>query len=210
MKTNYLIHEEMYVQARQAGWEGWGGNERIFKPMLVERFLALEGRPTQGKLLELGCGEGHHCRAFCQQGFEVTGVDISETAILWAKEKAQSEGVAGTYYVADLTAESLELTERYDVVIDGNCLHCIIRNDRTTFLNHVYRLLSEKGTFFVSSLCSKDANSYHTYKDGYAYRCIPSKESLVSELERAGFEVRKVQVYERDTSNHITVCAVKA
>ena len=43
MKTNYLVHEEMYVQARQAGWEGWGGNERMSKPILVERFLAMEG-----------------------------------------------------------------------------------------------------------------------------------------------------------------------
>ena len=210
MKTNYLVHEEMYVQARQAGWEGWGGNERMSKPILVERFLALEGCPTRGRLLELGCGEGHHCRAFYLHGFEVTGVDISETAIAWAREKAQLADIAGEYVVADLTAASLELTERYDVVIDGNCLHCIIGNDRTTFLNHVYRLLSENGVFFVSSLCSKDGNSHHTYKDGYTYRCIPSKENLVSELEEAGFEVRNVEVYERNASNHITVYAVKA
>ncbi|SUP19402.1 hypothetical protein NI392_17350 [Vibrio alginolyticus] len=64
MKPNYQVHEDMYVEARQAGWEGWGGNERMSKAVLVDRFLELCKRPKQGKLLELGCGEGHHCRAF--------------------------------------------------------------------------------------------------------------------------------------------------
>ncbi|WP_242446615.1 hypothetical protein [Vibrio sp. T9] len=56
MKQDYQVHEDMYVEARQAGWKGWGGNERMSKAVLVERFLELFKRPVQGKLLELGCG----------------------------------------------------------------------------------------------------------------------------------------------------------
>ncbi|EHH2481183.1 class I SAM-dependent methyltransferase [Vibrio parahaemolyticus] len=206
MKPNYQVHESMYVEARQAGWEGWGGNERMSKAVLVERFLDLCDRPKQGKLLELGCGEGHHCRAFQKVGFEVTGIDISPTAIAWAKEKAKATGIEGKYYTADLTVESFQLPERYDVVIDGNCLHCIIGADRAIFLDHVYRNLSESGVFFVSSLCSKD----ETYRDSSPYRHIASQSGLVIELEQAGFQVLNVRVYERDTSNHITVYAIKA
>ncbi|EIZ1046168.1 SAM-dependent methyltransferase [Vibrio parahaemolyticus] len=206
MKPNYQVHESMYVEARQAGWEGWGGNERMSKAVLVERFLDLCDRPKQGKLLELGCGEGHHCRAFQKLGFEVTGIDISPTAIAWAKEKAKATGIEGKYYTADLTVESFQLPERYDVVIDGNCLHCIIGADRAIFLDHVYRNLSESGVFFVSSLCSKD----ETYRDSSPYCHIASQSGLVIELEQAGFQVLNVRVYERDTSNHITVYAIKA
>lgn len=206
MKPNYQVHESMYVEARQAGWEGWGGNERMSKAVLVERFLDLCDRPKQGKLLELGCGEGHHCRAFQKLGFEVTGIDISPTAIAWAKEKAKATGIEGKYYTADLTVESFQLPERYDVVIDGNCLHCIIGADRAIFLDHVYRNLSESGVFFVSSLCSKD----ETYRDSSPYRHIASQSGLVIELEQAGFQVLNVRVYERDTSNHTTVYAIKA
>ncbi|ATI48333.1 class I SAM-dependent methyltransferase [Vibrio parahaemolyticus] len=206
MKPNYQVHESMYVEARQAGWEGWGGNERMSKAVLVERFLDLCDRPKQGKLLELGCGEGHHCRAFQKLGFEVTGIDISPTAIAWAKKKAKATGIEGKYYTADLTVESFQLPERYDVVIDGNCLHCIIGADRAIFLDHVYRNLSESGVFFVSSLCSKD----ETYRDSSPYRHIASQSGLVIELEQAGFQVLNVRVYERDTSNHITVYAIKA
>ncbi|HIF6137264.1 class I SAM-dependent methyltransferase [Vibrio parahaemolyticus] len=209
MKPNYQAHEDMYVEARQAGWEGWGGNERMSKAVLVERFLEICERPKQGKLLELGCGEGHHCRAFQKLGFAVTGIDISPTAIQWAKEKARATGIEGNYYTADLTVESLELPGRYDVVIDGNCLHCIIGADRVIFLGHVYRSLSENGVFFVSSLCSKDENSYETYRDSSPYRHIVSQSDLVVELEQVGFQVLHVRVYERETSNHITVYAIK-
>ncbi|TOH45879.1 SAM-dependent methyltransferase, partial [Vibrio parahaemolyticus] len=97
----------------------------------------------------------------------------------------------------------------YDVVIDGNCLHCIIGADRVIFLGHVYRSLSENGVFFVSSLCSKDENSYETYRDSSPYRHIVSQSDLVVELEQVGFQVLHVRVYERETSNHITVYAIK-
>ncbi len=53
MKANYHVHEDMYVQARKEGWEGWGGNERISQAILVQRFIELEGAPTFGKLLEV-------------------------------------------------------------------------------------------------------------------------------------------------------------
>ena len=58
MKPNYRLHEDMYAQTRQAGWEGCGGNERMSKATLVEHFLELDGRPKQGKLLELDVARG--------------------------------------------------------------------------------------------------------------------------------------------------------
>ncbi|CAE6903671.1 cyclopropane-fatty-acyl-phospholipid synthase [Vibrio sp. B1FLJ16] len=152
MKPNYHVHESMYVEARQAGWEGWGGNERMSKAVIVERFLDLCDRPKQGKLLELGCGEGHHCRAFQKLGFEVTGIDISPTAIAWAKEKAKATGIEGKYYTADLTVESFQLPERYDVVIDGNCLHCIIGADRA-YSWIMFTVIYLKVVFFLSVAC---------------------------------------------------------
>ena len=96
----------MLKLAKLAGKVG-GGNERMSKAVLVDRFLEICERPQKGKLLELGCGEGHHCRAFQKLGFSVTGIDISPTAIAWAKEKARVTETEGNYYTADLTAESL-------------------------------------------------------------------------------------------------------
>ena len=40
-------------------------------------------------LLDLGCGAGRHAIAFAQQGLRVTGIDISETMLRHAKQRAE-------------------------------------------------------------------------------------------------------------------------
>ncbi|CAM3662160.1 bifunctional 3-demethylubiquinone-9 3-methyltransferase/ 2-octaprenyl-6-hydroxy phenol methylase [Vibrio aerogenes CECT 7868] len=209
IKPDYFVHDDLYKQAREAGWEGWGGHQRMANAALVDRFFGLSGIPQQGKLLELGCGEGHHCRLFAQHGYEVSGVDISPTAIAWANEKAAETGCHGQFLVADLTNPCLKLPERYNIVIDGNCLHCIIGADRAVFLMQVFHALETRGIFFVSSLCSKDNNNYQTDRDGLPYRHVASAENLQAELKQAGFRVIKTRLYEREKFNHITVHAVK-
>lgn len=209
MKPNYLVHENMYIQAREAGWEGWGGNERLANAELVDRFFGLHEVPLKGRLLELGCGEGHHCRLFSKHGYEVTGIDVSSTAISWASEKAIATGIHGRFQVADLTDISLDIPGKYNVVIDGNCLHCIIGDDRFTFLDHVFNVLESGGIFFVSSLCSKDDKNHQIFKDDLPYRHITSVGNLISELKNIGFKVVKTNIYKRKKFNHITVHAAK-
>lgn len=209
MKGNYLIHETMYQDARAAGWDGWGGKKRLDNPALVSRFFELKGLPDSKRLLELGCGEGHHCRAFALSGYEVTGVDISLTAIEWAREKAANTGIKGTFISTDLTDSALSLVGDYPVIIDGNCLHCIIGEDRVTFLMNVYNLLSREGVFFVSSLCTKGHESDLMKKEGLPYRHISSANDLLLELEHAGFNPLQTKIYERETHNHITIHAIK-
>jgi ubiquinone/menaquinone biosynthesis C-methylase UbiE len=62
----------------------------------VSRYLR---QNTQGmKLLEVGCGTGHWSHFFSDCGFEVTGVDISESMI----KVAQSKNIANTsFQIAD-------------------------------------------------------------------------------------------------------------
>lgn len=62
----------------------------------ISRFLP---QNVQGmKLLEIGCGTGHWSRFFSENGFEVSGIDISEHMI----ERAQSKGVPNAMFqIAD-------------------------------------------------------------------------------------------------------------
>lgn len=209
MKPDYHIHENIYVEIKKAGWQGWGGDKRLEGAKLVSRFFDLEHSIPTGKLLELGCGEGHHCRAFAECGYKVTGVDISPTAVKWAQEKSYSTGVEGTYFVADLSDANLILPDTYQVVIDGNCLHCIIANDRAVFLQNVYAALAVNGVFFVSSLCSQKANSYLTYKNDTPYRHVGTVRDLTLELQESGFKILKTEIYQRSEYNHITIHALK-
>ncbi|MCA9954496.1 MAG: class I SAM-dependent methyltransferase, partial [Anaerolineales bacterium] len=124
MTPNYLIHEEKYQQARAKGWPGWGGPERMARENIwLERLFSYPAVPEQGKVLELGCGEGHYARLLAQKGYVVTGVDVSPTAVTWAIEKTQQTGEFITYLVADLTEPGLLSGETFDLIVDGNCLH---------------------------------------------------------------------------------------
>jgi 2-polyprenyl-3-methyl-5-hydroxy-6-metoxy-1,4-benzoquinol methylase len=207
MKADYLVHEEMYQNAREMGWNGWGGNERLKKADLVDRYFELEGAPAKGTLLEIGCGEGHHCRLFAERGFEVTGIDISQTAIKWAREKAATTSIQGTFLTEDVTSVSLKPAERYDVVIDGNCFHCIIGDDRFQFLRFVNASLKPSGVFFLSSLCSKSTESIVRDRNGVPFRHISSERDLECELSQSGFRVINKIVFEREEFNHVTVHA---
>src|SRR5688500_10131498 len=60
------------------------------------------------RAIELGCGTGTTAIWLAQQGFSVTAVDISPTAIARAEERARREGVQVRWLAADATDE-LEL-----------------------------------------------------------------------------------------------------
>lgn len=210
MAANYLVHEKKYQQARAKGWPGWGGPERMARENIwLERLFSYSAVPGQGKVLELGCGEGHYARLLAQRGYSVTGIDISSTAVAWAREKTAATDYPITYLAADLTQPNLLSGESFDLIVDGNCLHCIIGPDRTTFLGNVYRLLEAGGLFFISSLCSQTAVPQTIQFEGSPYRYLPTPASLQNELEAAGFQVQQLTVHEGQTHNHCTAHLLK-
>lgn len=66
---------------------------------------------TGARVLDLGCGPGHYCRAFAQQGHTCTGVDISPALIQYAKTNdASSKYIEGDF-------QFLELGNGYDLIL---------------------------------------------------------------------------------------------
>ena len=49
--------------------------------------------PAAGRVLDAPCGFGRHSMALVRRGFEVTGVDLSETELQRAKERAAAAGL---------------------------------------------------------------------------------------------------------------------
>jgi SAM-dependent methyltransferase len=207
MKADYRVHDRLYSEARAKGWDGWGGNERIaYGSIWIEQLLAYPEVPTMGEALELGCGEGHYARLLAEKGYQVTGVDISPTAIAWAKEKAQATAHQIFYLELDLTQTDVLPGKTFDFIIDGNCLHCIIGEDRQVFLANIYRLLKTTGLFYVACKCSQSANNEVVEFEGRPYRYIPNQSSLHAELEAAGFTIRKSDFH---STGHCTVYLTK-
>jgi SAM-dependent methyltransferase len=128
-------------------------------------------------------------------------------AIRWAQEKNALHQVNIRYVHGDLSHPDFQLSGHFDVIVDGNCLHCILDEGRAIFLSTVRAALSENGIFFVSSLCSQDSQTHIMLRDGKPYRHIPPSDSLEIEVRQARFEVldRHLHRHEQRKYDHINL-----
>ena len=95
--------------------------------------------------LDIGCGTGDNSIWLAQQGFGVTGCDLSETAIVRAKEKASDAVADCSFRVADFLVDPIDEAP-FGFVFDRGCLHCITDEaDRRRFTENVAAHLSEDG-----------------------------------------------------------------
>ncbi len=74
-------------------------------------------------VLDVGCGPGRHALELASRGFDVVGIDISETFVELANETARRAGLGdrARFEVADArsagVAGGLDLSDRFDAVI---------------------------------------------------------------------------------------------
>jgi 2-polyprenyl-3-methyl-5-hydroxy-6-metoxy-1,4-benzoquinol methylase len=203
MKADYSIYDRKYQEARAKGWPGWGGAPRLaHEHIWLERLFSYAQVPQRGRVLELGCGEGHYARLLAAKGYQVTGVDVSAIAIQWAKEKTHVTGHQVEYLALDLTQPGILPGQQFDIIVDGNCVHCILGTDRPLFFANVQRLLKRDGLFFVSSLCSHTGQNEVYELAGQPYRYVPTETHLHRELAAAGFVVQQSTFHRKDIGPH--------
>ena len=94
-------YDAEYRRLRAAGLPGWAGVQRARNfARMAEALDRLERESfpkPPAKMLELGCGNGmSSCLLMARKGYEVHGVDISETAIAWAREWFTESALSGS------------------------------------------------------------------------------------------------------------------
>lgn len=84
---------------------------------LIERIFQTYGAGPIHNVLDLGCGTGNHALPLAQRGYEIVGVDRSESMLAHARRKAAdlvgSEGV--TFQQGDI--RSIDLQRYFDAVL---------------------------------------------------------------------------------------------
>lgn len=78
----------------------------------IEREIAFD---KAARVLDIGCGTGRHAIELARRGYDVTGVDLSESQLTRAREKARAAGVAVRFEQAD--ARRLDYRGEFDLVI---------------------------------------------------------------------------------------------
>ena len=100
------------------------------------------------KMLEIGCGPGSGTSWFiAREGFSVTGIDASPTAVAKARKRFAEERLHGEF--VDGTVDILPFTgESFDAVIDIVCLAYNSEQETGAILGEVRRVLKPGGMHF--------------------------------------------------------------
>jgi len=199
MRVDYSRFDKVYRRLRAEGSE-WNTPDQLAENFnLLLRFFDRADVPRSGRVLELGCGAGDLALWLADRGFEIFGVDISPTAINWACEKFAERRLSGNFRVASALDLSEFNDDFFDIVLDGRCFHCIIGDDRKSFLSNSHRVLRPDGIFHIATMCGQihdpevraafDPATRCIIQDGIAIRQVEMPAEILREIEGAGFRV---------------------
>jgi SAM-dependent methyltransferase len=122
-------------------------------------FFGVEDR-SRVRLLEIGCGPGANVWFTAREGFSVSGIDGSPTAIRQAEHRLAGEGLKADLRVGDLTRLPWQ-NESFDGVIENASLYSNRMAAIKQALDEVHRVLRPGGPF-LSSFFSDRSWGYGT------------------------------------------------
>ncbi len=97
-----------------------------------------------GKILDAGSGSGRDANHFASQGFTVTGIDLSDNLLSYAKEHADPNA---TFLKMDLRA--INLTISFDGIWACASLLHLKRDECVTVLRNFQHMLKPGGVLFL-------------------------------------------------------------
>jgi len=117
------------------------------------------------KILDIGCGTGRHAIELAKRGYTVTGIDLSESQLSRAREKAAEAGVQVEFIQQD--ARKLNFQQEFEAVImlcEG--AFSLMETDEMNFqiLQGASKALKPKGIFIFTCLNALFP-LYHSVKD---------------------------------------------
>jgi SAM-dependent methyltransferase len=107
------------------------------------------------KVLVTGIGYGRNAKAFIDNGLEVTGIEISKTAIALARKHFGTEMTIHHGSVTDMPFDA----DRYGGVFCYALIHLLDASERAKLIADCYHQLAEGGYLFFTTI-TKDAQVY--------------------------------------------------
>ncbi len=107
----------------------------------------------QARILDIGCGTGRHAIELTKRAYKVTGIDLSESLLKRAREKALKENLTIDFQIQD--ARNLPFNNEFDLAI----MICegafpLMETDEMNFqiLENAAKALKEKGKLIFTTL----------------------------------------------------------
>jgi SAM-dependent methyltransferase len=141
------------------------------------------------RILDLGCGTGRHTIELARRGYTIIGVDLSESQLARAREKAKEQNVAVDFQKHD--ARNLPFDREFDLAImlcEGG--FPLMETDEMNFqiLENAARALKEKGKLIFTTLNGLFP-LFHSVKDFITH----AGDSLSEDTQRFNPSVKEFQ-----------------
>lgn len=124
---------------------------KVFGEIEVEhkqRYHAILDFVKNKKVLDAACGEGYGTNLIAQHAEYVSGIDISEDSISWAREAYQANNIE--FHVSDI--QTLPLAENsVDVVVSFETIEHVDLEAQERFLEEIKRVLKPDGILIMST-----------------------------------------------------------
>jgi SAM-dependent methyltransferase len=126
---------------------------------LIQIFNNIASIPVED-ILDIGCGYGRHSKSLAEQGYRVTGIDISQKAIEIAKTKSSGP----IYLVGDI--RTFESNIYFDAAYAHNSTMAYFtdENDFNSALSNVYFLVKHGGLFVFDLFYPTNLLKQNKYK----------------------------------------------
>lgn len=136
---------------------------------------------NSGNFLDLGTGSGTQAIQLSKIGFQVTGTDISNSAI----EKARKLSDNVNFVVDDILNSNLS-DSKFDFIFDRGVFHVFENDQRTRYLSQIKRILNDDGVLFLKCMSKEEKN---LPDDGMPHKF--SKQDI-EDFFSADFEIQKI------------------
>lgn len=162
------------------------------------------------RLLDVGCGTGRHAVELAKRGYSVTGIDLSESLLTKARQKAQDNNIHVNFIRQD--ARHLTFDQEFDVAImlcEGG--FPLMETDEMNFaiLQKVTNALKSPGKFIFTTLnglfplfhsieefLANPAEGNATYRDN-TFDLMTFREQSITEIEDDYGNKKVLEINER-------------
>lgn len=223
-------HFKLQEKMVKAQWDKRYKEERPYREELAsnpipEFFERYKEELKDGKILDLGCGNGRNLRYIAQKGFKTYGIDISKEALTQLKEtlekeKLKAEIQQGSFYnlpYADKTFDcvvSMSVLQHNDwegakrsfaeisrVLKDGGLFLLRVRSTKRS-LPEKRKDIRDHGITYIPETGSKAGIILHNYSEE-EIRELASKNSLeIVDMKEETKEGRKEGTSQKEQKGH--------
>ena len=150
----------------------------------------LDAKPGEA-ILDLGCGTGHLTAQIAATGATVLGIDASPAMVAQARQNFPKL----SFQLVDAT--QFQTAQRFDAVFSNAALHWMLDADRVAAV--IAGVLKPGGRFVAEMGGKGNIAAINAAVRSNIHNYFPSVSEYSAVLERSGFEVRMMELFDRPT-----------